>query len=65
MSLNYSEVEEIALNEVPLHEATPQDETSADKQESLLLAIEEAAAMGHRSRPGQDNWHSTSKRKCR
>jgi len=44
MSLNYSEVEEIALSEAPLHEARRQDETSNDIQKPLLLAIDDAAA---------------------
>jgi len=44
MSLNYSEVEELTLNEAPWREATRQDETSADAQDSLLAAIEKAAA---------------------
>jgi len=48
MSLNYPEVEEIDLSEAPLREATRQAETATGKQESLLLAIEEAAAIKDR-----------------
>jgi hypothetical protein len=48
MSLNYPEVEELALNEAPLREAKRQEEASTDKQESLLTAIEEAAAREDR-----------------
>jgi len=49
MSLNYSEVEELTLNEAPWREAARQAETSTDKQAPLLLAIEEAAARKDRS----------------
>jgi hypothetical protein len=48
MSLNYSEVEETALAEAPLPEATRPGETSTDIPEPLLRAIEEAEAREDR-----------------
>jgi len=48
MSLNYPEVETLPPEEAPWREATRQNETSTDKSEPLLTAIEEAAAREDR-----------------
>jgi hypothetical protein len=48
MSLNYPEVEKIALTEAPLRKAARQGETSTATQEPLLRAIEEAEAREDR-----------------
>jgi len=48
MSLNYSAVEEIAINKAPLRQAAHQGEASTEEHD-LLLAIEEAAAREDRS----------------
>ncbi|MGH7599036.1 MAG: DUF5678 domain-containing protein [bacterium] len=48
MSLNYSEVEEIAIDKTPLRQAAHQGEASTEARD-LLLHIEEAAAGEDRS----------------